>query len=167
MRATGQVSVDTAAAPIPPRGRVIGVDLGSRRVGVAVSDADQRLAVGVLALPRSGDTDADRRALLAVAGDHEAVGIVVGVPLSLSGQAGPAARAAAEEVAALRAASVLPVDTVDERLSTVSATAALRRAGLVGSRRRGARQRAVVDQTAAAVILQAWLDGRGEGSPRG
>ena len=79
----------------------------------------------------------------------------MGVPLSLSGETGPAARAATEEAAALAAVVGVPVETFDERLTTVSAERSLAAAGRLGQKRRQ-----VVDQAAAAVLLQAWLDAR-------
>lgn len=138
---------------IPDRGRVLGVDLGARRVGVAVCDTDHRLATAATTIPRSGDRRQEHRQLRRLVDDYQAVGVVVGLPLSLTGEQGPAAQAAAAEMAQLRQAIGVPVETIDERLTTVSATAALRRGG-----RTARQQRPVVDQVAAAVILQAWLD---------
>lgn len=146
-------------AAIAPSGRVLGVDLGSRRIGVAVCDGAQRVATAVTAVPRTADAGAHRRALAGLVGDYEAVGVVVGLPRSLSGALGPAAEAALAEVGALRGVLGVPVETVDERLTTVTASAALRAGG-----RRARDQRAVIDATAAAVLLQAWLDARG-GAP--
>ena len=77
---------------IPATGRVLGVDLGSRRIGVAVTDSGQRVATGVTTLHRGADQVEDHRALAALAADYEAVGVVVGLPVSLSGRLGPAAR---------------------------------------------------------------------------
>ena len=81
------------------------------------------------------------------------VAFVVGLPLSLSGQDGPAARAARKEVAALATVVAVPVETYDERFTTVTAERALAEGGV-----RGAARRQVVDKVAAAVILQSWLD---------
>ena len=75
---------------IPP-GRVLGVDLGSKRIGVAVTDSEQRVATRVTVLTRTGDRAADHQALADLVTSYEAVGMVVGLPLSLSGQMGPAA----------------------------------------------------------------------------
>jgi len=134
---------------------VLGVDLGTRRIGVAVSDSGQRLATGLVVVPRSGDTGVDHRALARLAEEESAVAIVVGLPRSLDGSLGPAARAALEEVEALQRSVAVPIETYDERFTTVTAGHALR-AG--GTRSRARRQ--VVDQVAAAVLLQAWLDRR-------
>ena len=136
-------------------GRVLGLDLGSRRIGVAVSDGGQRLATGVTAIHRRGDRVRDHRAVDDLVNEYEAVQVVVGLPLSLSGAVGAAAQGALAEVEELRATLSVPVDTWDERFTTVAASAALRRGGRSS---RGART--VVDQVAAAVMLQGWLDRR-------
>jgi putative Holliday junction resolvase len=149
------VSVVAVSPLVPPKGRVIGLDLGSRRIGVAVTDGDQRVATGVTFIGREGDPARDRRAVAAVVAEYEAVGVVVGLPRSLSGGLGPAARAALAEIAALRSLLALPVESIDERFTTVTAAAGLRAAG-----RPARRQRSLVDQTAAAVALQSWLDQR-------
>jgi putative Holliday junction resolvase len=147
--------VHPTSQQVPAAGRVIGVDLGSKRIGIAVTDSGQRLATGVTFVGRNGNPMAERAAIAEVVAEYEAVGVVVGVPRSLSGDLGPAARAALDEVAALRAGLPVPVDTVDERFTTVTAAASLRAGG-----RSSRRQRTLVDQTAAAVALQAWLDRR-------
>ena len=144
------------AVAIPAPGRVLGVDLGSVRVGVAISDSAQRLATGVTVIARTPDRAAGHRQLGELVGEYGAVGVVVGLPRSLSGAIGPAAQGVLDEVGQLRAALAVPIETVDERLTTVAATSALR-AGV----QRGRRHRFVVDQVAAAVLLQGWLDRRG------
>jgi putative Holliday junction resolvase len=131
--------------------RALGLDLGSVRIGVAV-------AAGAVATPlhtiiRSGDRAADHAAIGALVDEWEATVVVVGLPLLLSGSEGPAASAVREEVAQLRATLPVPVETYDERLTTVSARRSLRESGVEGRRRRK-----MVDQVAAAVMLQAWLD---------
>jgi putative Holliday junction resolvase len=134
---------------------VLGVDLGSRRIGVAVTDADQRVATGVTAIARSGERAKDHGALAALVDDYQAVGVVVGLPIALSGGIGPAARAVLDEVEEIRQATGVDVDTVDERLTTRAAEGALRAAG-----RRVRDQRGVIDQSAAAVLLQTWVERR-------
>ncbi len=134
-------------------GRVVGLDLGSRRIGVAVSDTGQSVATGVKALQRGSDRTVDHGAIRAIVDEYQAVGVVAGLPLSLSGATGPAARLVLEEVAQLRVALGVEVDTVDERLTTIAASGALRAAG-----RSSRRQKPVVDQTAAAILLQTWID---------
>jgi putative holliday junction resolvase len=139
--------------------RVLGVDLGTRRVGLAVSDPTGTLAGPFRVLERSGDPVADRRAIVAAAQEVGATRIVVGLPRSLSGRDGPAARAARAEVTALEAVAGpdLPVELHDERFSTVSATRAL--AAAPGRRARRWRP-TEVDAAAAAIILQSYLESR-------
>jgi putative Holliday junction resolvase len=143
-----------------PVGRVLGVDLGSHRIGLALSDPLGLLAGPLVVLLRTGDRAADHAAIVEAASGNEAAVIVVGVPLSLStGRPGPAARAALAEVAELRerAAATDPPMTVeicDERLTTVTAQRTLAAGGV-----RARDRRAVVDKVAAAVMLQSWLDG--------
>ncbi|MHB1535818.1 MAG: Holliday junction resolvase RuvX [Acidimicrobiales bacterium] len=144
------------AVAIPAPGRVLGVDLGAVRVGVAISDSAQRLATGVTVIARAPDRAPGHRQLGELVAQYGAVGVVVGLPRSLSGAIGPAAQGVLDEVAQLRAALAVPVETVDERLTTVAATSALRAGG-----QRGRHHRVVVDQVAAAVLLQGWLDRRG------
>lgn len=140
---------------IAPAGtRALGVDLGERRIGLALSDPSRTVASPHDVLRRSGDPAVDRRAIVDVAQEAGAGVIVVGLPLSLSGKTGPAARAALAEVEALRAiAGEIEVVVHDERLTTVTAERAL----IEGRVRRGAR-RQVIDKVAAAVMLQSWLE---------
>ncbi|MFL6100758.1 MAG: Holliday junction resolvase RuvX [Actinomycetales bacterium] len=135
-------------------GRRIGVDVGTVRVGVAVSDRDGLLATPVTTLARDAAGAADQAQVAELAREHEAVELVVGLPRSLSGREGPAAQAARAYAQALAAlVAPLPVRLVDERLTTVSAQQHLRRAGVRERQGRG-----VVDQVAAVVILQHALD---------
>ncbi len=136
-------------------GRILGVDLGARRIGLAVSDPSGTLASPHGTLERSSDPAEDRRRLVATAREVEADRIVVGLPRSLDGKTGPAARAALAEVEELRriAGPEIVVATHDERFSTVSAQRQLAEAGV-----RARRRKAVIDQTAAAVILQSYLE---------
>ena len=136
--------------------RALGVDLGSRRIGVALSDSGGTLATPYETVQRSGDVARDHRRLLELAAEAEVECIVVGLPLSLDGTLGPAAEGVLAEVDQLRRATSLPVETYDERLTTVTADRLLRQ----GGRKKGKARRQVVDKTAAAVLLQAWLDGR-------
>jgi len=134
-------------------GRALGLDLGDARIGVAVSDDDRRLAVPVGTIHTGAP--ADLKAIAGLVTEHAATAVVVGLPLSLSGKRGPAAAKAEAFAEALRSTLGIPVELQDERLSTVEAERALREAGVSGKRRR--RQ---VDEVAATVILQAWLDAR-------
>jgi putative holliday junction resolvase len=137
------------------KGRVLGVDLGSRRIGLALSDPGRAIASPLSVLQRAKVQVEDHRSIVAVARENEAVAIVVGLPISLSGDLGPAARATLEEVAALRkvAGAELPVEPYDERLTTITAERSLNEARMT----RDARRR-VVDKVAAAVMLQSWLE---------
>jgi len=139
----------------------VAVDVGSVRVGVAASDPDGLLASPVETVAR-GRGDLQR--LAAIVADHAAVEVIVGLPRGLSGREGPAARATREFAGRLAGViAPLPVRLVDERLSTVSAERGLRETGV-----RGRRHRSVVDQAAAAVILQTALDAeRSSGRPPG
>jgi putative Holliday junction resolvase len=138
---------------------VLGVDLGERRIGVALSDAGRVLASPLTVVERHGrgpDRTVDHRALIALATEHEAGAIVVGLPLSLDGSVGRAAESVLAEVDALRLLATpagIAVEVHDERLTTVTAEQALLEARM----RREARRR-IVDKVAAAVMLQSWLD---------
>jgi putative Holliday junction resolvase len=134
---------------------LLGVDLGSRRIGVAVTDSGQTVATGVTALTRSGDRALDHRALATLVAEYDAVGVVIGLPISLSGDTGPAARHVLDEVAEIRANVGVEVATEDERLTTRQAAGALRTGG-----RPGRDQRRVIDQSAAALLLQTWVERR-------
>ncbi|HVF14502.1 MAG TPA: Holliday junction resolvase RuvX [Acidimicrobiales bacterium] len=140
---------------------MVGLDLGKRRVGVAVSDSGGVMAVPSTTLHRTGDDVRDRRRLAEVVRELEPERVVVGLPRSLDGSDGPAAVWARGEAAALVELLDVPVELYDERLTTVSAQRSLVAAGVKGRDRRR-----VVDQVAAAVLLQAWLDG-GRGLDRG
>jgi putative Holliday junction resolvase len=135
--------------------RVVGVDLGSRRIGLAVSDPSGTVATPHQVLSRSGDRSADHVALAHVVEEVGAERVVVGLPLSLDGSTGPAARAVLAEAEDMARALPVPVETYDERLTTVTADRSL----LALNVKRAARRR-VVDKVAASVMLQAWLDGR-------
>jgi putative pre-16S rRNA nuclease len=150
----------------PGSGRVLGVDLGSRRIGLAATDRSGTLASPYATLVRSGEVAADHRAIVAAAREVGADRIVVGLPRSLSGALGPAARAALEEIEALTAAAraeAIEVDTYDERFTTMMAQHALRDANPRRKKRQRA-QREQVDAAAAAVILQSWVDARPPGA---
>jgi putative Holliday junction resolvase len=137
--------------------RVLGVDLGVVRIGLACSDPTETLATPLSVVVRSGDRDRDLAAIVDAARAAGAQRIVVGLPLSLDGSEGPAARSALAEVDALtaRAGPELPVTVHDERFTTVGAE---RRLAAGGTKRRDRRQS--IDAAAAAVMLQSWLEGR-------
>jgi putative Holliday junction resolvase len=141
------------------RGVRVGIDVGTVRIGVAKSDPDGILATPVTTVPRAATTEPDRvpsdmSEISGLVKELEAVEVIVGIPVSLSGSEQRAAALIREY--AERLATVLepvPVLFADERMSTVVATRRLRERGV-----RGKRQRAVVDQAAAVEILQGWLD---------
>lgn len=135
------------------RGRRLGIDVGSVRVGVALSDPDGVLATPLVTVARDVEGGTDMAAIAALVAEHEVVQIVVGLPRTLAGREGPAAEAAREFAERLAAVVDVPLALSDERLTTVVATRQLRDSG-----RKGRRQRAVVDQVAAVAILQGWLD---------
>jgi putative Holliday junction resolvase len=139
-------------------GRVLGLDLGQARIGVAVSDERGRMAVPVGTI-RTG-APGDVKAIAALVKEHGIARIVVGHPVPLKGGSGEAADQAEKFADALRGFLGLPVMLQDERLSTVQAERELARAGV-----RGRDRRAVVDQAAATVILQAYLDRVRSGEP--
>ncbi|WP_089016256.1 Holliday junction resolvase RuvX [Micromonospora inositola] len=141
------------------RGVRLGVDVGQVRVGVSRSDPHGILATPLVTLARDltaadDAVPADMAALVDLIAEHEAVEVVVGLPVNLAGKHGPAA--AHVSAYAARLADVIapvPVALTDERMSTVVASRRLAERGV-----RGKRQRAVVDQAAAVEILQSWLD---------
>jgi len=140
-------------------GRRLGVDVGRARIGVAVCDRDGLLATPLETVPRDDALDVPR--ILALAADYDVIEIVVGLPLSLSGDDTPSTTDA--RAFAARIAAELPVRLVDERLSTVSAQRGMRQAG-----RNTKQSRAVIDQAAAVIILQHALDReRAAGAPPG
>jgi putative Holliday junction resolvase len=132
-------------------GRVLGLDLGDARIGVAISDDARRMAVP-LGTVRTG-APADVRAIADLIREHGVTLVVVGHPLLLSGEAGERAHHAERFAGAIETTLGVPVRLQDERLSTVEAERALRESGTSGRDRRG-----TIDRSAATVILQAWLD---------
>ncbi|HYG70779.1 MAG TPA: Holliday junction resolvase RuvX [Actinomycetota bacterium] len=135
------------------RGRVLGLDLGDARIGVAISDDRGRLALPIGTV-RTG-APADVKAIAEIVREREVARVVVGHPLLLSGDEGERAHLAERFADALRSVLPVPVELHDERLSTVEADRALRATGASGRERRR-----TVDASAAAVILQAFLDAR-------
>jgi putative Holliday junction resolvase len=133
-----------------PGGSILGLDPGERRIGVAMAVPGRSMALPLTVLDATGDW---QMALAGLVAEHGVAAVVVGLPVSLSGSEGAAAARAREFAAAVGERLGLPVHLVDERLSTVAAGRALAEAGVRGRRARGA-----VDRSAAAVILQAWLD---------
>jgi putative Holliday junction resolvase len=135
--------------------RVLALDLGTKRIGVAVSDRSGTIATPLTVLERSDRVATDHARIAALVAEEEAELVVVGLPLSLDGRLGPAARAAQAEIDLLAVALPVPVESFDERLTTVTADRTLMDTGM-----RAEDRRRVVDKVAAAVMLQAWLDRR-------
>jgi putative holliday junction resolvase len=135
--------------------RALGLDLGTKRIGVAVSDRSGAIASPLTVIERGRSRRRDHGRIAELVRTEEAECVVVGLPISMSGSAGPAAEAARAEAEALATVVGVPVETHDERLTTVTAERALVEAGV-----RGPARRQVVDKVAAAVILQSWLDSR-------
>lgn len=137
-----------------PSRRMLGLDLGEARIGVAVSDPTGTLCTPLQAIRRTLD-GGDIRQVAALAVQETAARIVVGLPVTMEGRRGTQAQAALRFCKELRAATPLPVVTWDERLTTVEAQARLREAGRKPSREKGA-----VDSLAAALMLEAYLTTR-------
>ena len=135
--------------------RAIGIDLGERRIGVAMSDSSGNLATPYEVVLRTGDRAQEHRQIRAIVEEVEAEIVVVGLPLSLDGSEGKAAKAAREEAKAIGQIVSLPLEMHDERFTTVEAERLLKEQGLKAPERRK-----VVDKVAAAILLQAWMDGR-------
>ena len=137
---------------LPKRGALMGLDLGTKTIGIAASDPDRRLATGVETIQRT-TFSADVARLLALAHERKAVGFVLGLPINMDGSEGRRAQSTRAFVRNLAGRTELPLALWDERLSTVAVERDLLAAD--ASRRRRA---AVIDQHAAAFILQGALD---------
>lgn len=142
-------------------GRVMALDLGDRVIGVALSDPTRTLATGLCGLKRT-TLPRDLAALAAIVAEHEVTHVLYGLPLRLDGRESLQTRKSAALAAHIARALSLPMEPVDERWSTVAASRALREAGHDSRAQRG-----VIDQAAATVMLQSWLDvhGRAPASP--
>ncbi len=147
---------DPNSAPDPGRGRRLGIDVGSVRIGVAVSDPDAILATPVETVARDRRSGKHLRRLKRLIDENDAVEVVVGLPRTLADRVGPSAQDAVE-LADLLAGQIspVPVRMADERFTTVTAQRTLREAGV-----RAKGQRSMIDQVAAVGILQNWLDQR-------
>ncbi|MFK8026117.1 MAG: Holliday junction resolvase RuvX [Ilumatobacter sp.] len=138
-----------------PGVRALGIDLGSKRVGIAVSDISGTIASALTTVHRSKSRRHDHEEIKKLVLVEECEVVVVGLPLSLDGSHGPAAKSAVKEAKQLGGALDVPVEMYDERFTTVEAERYMLEAGLDAKQRRQ-----VVDKAAAAVMLQAWLDHR-------
>ena len=135
--------------------RVLGIDLGSKRIGIAASDRSGTIASPLTVLQRCGSQGGDHRNIAKIVLEEEAVAIVVGLPLNMDGSEGKAAQSARAEVERMATVVGVPVYVHDERLTTVAADRVMMEQNMNAQARRK-----VVDKWAAAVILQAWLDSR-------
>jgi putative Holliday junction resolvase len=140
------------APQLPSRGVLIGLDLGTKTIGVATSDPDRRIATAVETIARKTFT-ADAKRLLALAEERNAVGFVLGLPLNMDGSEGPRAQSTRAFARNLSKLTKLPIALWDERLSTAAVERTLIAADVSRSRRA-----AVIDQHAAMFILQGALD---------
>ena len=154
-----KVEPDTPGVDDPGPGRRLGVDVGTVRIGVAVSDRDARMATPLETVSRvTGFKDRDGEdidRLVQLASEYEAVEVVVGLPRDLQGNGSNSVKHAKEIAFRIRRRTGLPVRMADERLTTVVAASAMRADGT--SEKQG---RKFIDQAAAVEILQSWLDGR-------
>jgi putative Holliday junction resolvase len=141
-----------AATLLPARGALIGLDLGTKTIGVAASDPERKLAAGVTTIARKNFAT-DAAVLLVLAAERAATGFVLGLPVNMDGSEGPRAQATRAFARNLARLTVLPIALWDERLST----AAVER-GLIAAGMRRERRAEVIDQHAAAFILQGALD---------
>ena len=137
---------------LPARGVLMGLDLGTKTIGVAACDPDRRLATGVTTIARKA-FKADAEALLALAVERHAAGFVLGLPINMDGTEGPRAQSTRAFARNLAKLTALPIGLWDERLST----AAVER-DLIGADVSRAKRAQVIDQHAAAFILQGALD---------
>ena len=135
--------------------RALGVDLGEKRIGIAVSDSKGKVATPLQVIIRSKSIKQDHKKICDLVDEWEADIVVVGMPYSLNGSKGLAAKTVEKEVKELSSALEVPVATQDERLTTAMAAKELAIQGLDSKK-----QRKVIDQVAASVILQSWLDNR-------
>src|ERR1700691_4377191 len=146
------LALEDAAALLPGRGALIGLDLGTKTIGVAVSDPDRRVAAPVETIARKRFA-LDARRILELAAERRAAGVVLGLPINMDGSEGPRAQSTRAFARNLAKLTALPIALWDERLST----AAVERGLIVADASRRKRA-AVIDQHAAAYILQGALD---------
>ena len=136
-----------------PTMRSVGVDLGSKRIGIAVSDSSGTIASPLVVIARGSNHLQDHKKIQEIIDEYEAECVVVGMPLTLSGAVGPAAQLAVNEIKEMTKTLSVPVHSHDERLTTKTANESMIEANMNAQARRK-----VVDKIAAAVMLQGWLD---------
>jgi putative Holliday junction resolvase len=135
--------------------RCLGLDLGSKRIGVALCDPDERVATPLTVVQRGKSRKEDHSRIASLVTEYEAEAVVVGLPLNMSSKVTAAAESAIQETEQLKAALSVPVHLYDERLTTVTADRSLMEMEMKADARRR-----VVDKVAAAVMLQSFLDHR-------
>lgn len=133
--------------------RIIGLDLGSKRIGVALSNSDLTVATPYEVIYRTGKIEQDHRAILKIVDDWEIKRIIVGLPLSLDGTLGPSAKSINDEIEELKGMTDVCIETFDERFTTVTAEQIL-----VEQNIRREKRKSLVDMVAASIILQGWID---------
>jgi putative holliday junction resolvase len=146
------IAIEDLSLSLPPKARLIGVDLGVKTIGLAISDVERRLASPLKTLPR-GPFARDAEALNAIFSEFEIAGIVLGLPLALDGSDNPRAQSTRAFARNLSTTTNLPIAFWDERFSTAAVTRSL-----IASDVSRARRAQVVDKMAAAYILQGALD---------
>lgn len=146
------VSDNSNGVPLPPKGRVAGIDFGTVRIGIAVSDPGQTLSTPLEVLNRR-TLELDQQYFLNLVQEEQLVGFVVGLPVHMSGDASAKSKEAIEFGRWLSEVTSLPVDYIDERYTTAMAREVLNQTGLSGKKRK-----AMLDKIAAHVILAAYLE---------
>jgi len=133
--------------------RVIGIDLGSKRIGIALSDSDLTVATPLDVIERSGNVENDHIAILKITDEWEVKRIIVGLPISLDGTLGASAQSVIDEISRLGNLTDIPIETHDERFTTVTAEQILLQQNVKRDKKK-----MVIDKVAAAIILQGWID---------
>jgi len=147
--------MDSSDVIIPAEGRVIGLDMGSKRIGIAVCDDTRFLATPYGVIKRIGDQVKEHAEILNLVSETMATLIVIGLPLTMQGEESIAVKNVKSEIKNLQKKTKIPVIFHDERLTTVSANSLLDSAGVARSNRKDK-----IDSVAASVILQSWLDSK-------
>lgn len=142
--------------------RAMGIDLGAKRIGIAISDISGTIASPHSVIERARSRRLDHERIARIVADEEVEIVVVGLPITMSGEHSIAAKAATAEARQLATVLSVPVEMFDERLTTVTADRVLREADISASDRRR-----YVDKIAAAVLLQTWLDRGKSGTTEG
>ena len=148
----GPIAIEDFAQRLPPKAPLIGLDLGAKTIGIAISDIERRLAAPLRTLPR-GRFARDADALIVIFGEFDVAGVVLGLPLDLEGRDSPRAQSTRAFAHNLSKRTSLPIAFWDERFSTAAVTRSL-----IAHDVSRARRAQVIDKMAAAYILQGALD---------